>query len=104
MIDHIYIYIPKHASRYGRVKVQRKELLASTSFLVIVAIARIHHSVIVLHWSQTNTYKRKRGDEVERERKELHTLCCLDKIKREKKEKREATVDVVIPDSIVIDA
>jgi hypothetical protein len=49
---------------------------------------------------QTEERRRSR----ERERKELHTLCCLDKIKREKKEKREATVDVVIPDSIVIDA
>jgi len=34
-----------------------------------------------------------------RARKEFHTSCCLDKIKQaKKKEKREATVDVVIPD------
>jgi hypothetical protein len=65
------------------------------SFLVVVAIARIHRRVIVLCWSQTNTYSRKRG----RARKEFHTSCCLDKIKQaKKKEKREATVDVVIPD------
>jgi len=69
-----------------------------------VAIARIHHCVIVLHWSHTNTHKRKRREERERERerKEFHALCCLDKIKQEKK--REATVDVVIPDSIVLNA
>jgi len=28
--------------------------------LVVVAITRIHHSVIVLYWTQTNTCKRKR--------------------------------------------
>ena len=79
--------IEKHARRYGRVKVQRKELLASTSSLVVVAIARIHYSVIVLHETH------KDGKEKEREgagtgetaSKEFHTLCCLDKIKQEKK-------------------
>ena len=72
------------------------------SLLVVVAIARIHHTVIVFCWSQTNTYKRKKAKERERasERTAFHTLDCLDKIKQ----RREATVDVVIPDIRVLDA
>ncbi len=64
MIDHthIYICIEKHARRYGRVKVQRKELLASTSSLVVVAIARIHYSVIVLHESHTDGKEEKKRE------------------------------------------
>jgi hypothetical protein len=70
VIDHTYIYIVKHARRYGRVKVQRKELLASTSSLVMVAIARIHYSVIVLHGSHTNGKEEKR----EREKPTSHVV------------------------------
>jgi hypothetical protein len=79
------VCVEKHARRYGRVKVQRKELLASTSSLVMVAIARIHYSVIVLHGSHTNGKEKKKR---KRARKEFHTLRCLDKIKQEKNGKQ----------------
>jgi hypothetical protein len=49
--------------------VQRKELLASTSSLVVVAIARIHYSVIVLHGSHTNGKEKTRERERDRESK-----------------------------------
>ena len=96
-INHIDIHIPKHATRYGRVKVQRKELLAPTSLFVVVTVRRIPHRMIVLPWFHTNAKGREREQGRKRHTdahshkrsEEFRTSGRSDKIKQEGERERK---------------
>ncbi len=73
MID---LYTPKNTRE------EEKRIVGTN---VVVVIARIHDSMIAMHWSHTNGRKKRK----------ISHIMLLDKIKQKK---RKATVDMVIPD------